>query len=131
MKARTIFFASAACLAAVLSCAKEDIPVLEKTGTEQGIIPDEQTEPSEDTVVFTAYTKVVTRTDFSDNGDDTYTILWKSGDQINVNGYALSLQTADQPDGYGPGYTRGNFSGPWAPTGNSSSPKYKVVDDRG
>ena len=118
MKARTILFASAACMAAAMSCAKEEpaIPV-----------PAEPVQVSEDAVVFSASTNAITRTDFSDNGDDTYTILWKSGDQINVNGYALSLQTADQPDGYGPGYTRGNFSGPWAPTGNSSSPKYKVV----
>ena len=105
-------------MAAAMSCAKEEpaIPV-----------PAEPVQVSEDAVVFSASTNAITRTDFSDNGDDTYTILWKSGDQINVNGYALSLQTADQPDGYGPGYTRGNFSGPWAPTGNSSSPKYKVV----
>ena len=118
MKARTILFASAACLAAAMSCAKEEpaIPV-----------PAEPVQVSEDAVVFSASTNAITRTNFSDNGDDTYTILWKAGDQINVNGYALSLQTADQPDGYGPGYTRGNFSGPWAPTGNSSSPKYKVV----
>lgn len=113
---KKIIFRTLAVLAAfgLLSC--------EKTGTQPS-----GSEPA-DEVVFSASTEgAATRTEFSDNGDETYTILWTSGDAINVNGYNLSLQTADQPDGYGPGYTRGNFSGPINPSGNSTSPKYKAL----
>lgn len=119
MKARVFLFAAAALFAAAVSCQKEE--------TSPEVILDETPDSSEQTVVFSASTKLVSRTDFSDNGNDTYTILWKAGDQINVNGYNLSLQTAEQPDGYGPGYTRGNFSGPFAIPGGNTSPKYKAV----
>ena len=119
MKARVFLFTAAAILAVAGSCRKEEaVPDVLQAGT-----PD----ASLQNVVFSASTKAVTRTDFSDNGDDTYTILWKSGDAINVNGYNLSLQTTDQPDGYGPGCTRGNFSGPISPGGGSNSPKFKAV----
>ena len=124
MKARFFLFSVAAFIAAAGSCTKEEVAV-DVVAPEEGseVIVDTPA----DTVVFSASTKVITRTDFSDNGDNTYTILWKAGDAINVNGISLSLQTTDQPDGYGPGQTRGNFSGPWAPSGNGSSPIYKVV----
>lgn len=128
MKARFFLFSVAAFIAAAVSCTKEEAVVVIDTPEESPeVVVDDPVEPSADSVVFSASTKVVTRTDFSDNGDNTYTILWKAGDAINVNGISLSLQTSDQPDGYGPGQTRGNFSGPWAPSGNGSSPIYKVV----
>lgn len=119
MKARFFLFSVAAFITAAVSCKKEEIA------------PDEiqikTPDASLQTEVFSATTRAITRTDFSDNGDDTYTILWKAGDVINVNGYNLTLQTADQPDGYGPGYTRGNFSGPFSPGGGNNSPKFKAV----
>ena len=119
MRAKVFLFAAAAILTAAVSCKKEEIA------------PDEiqikTPDASLQTEVFSATTRAITRTDFSDNGDDTYTILWKAGDVINVNGYNHTLQTADQPDGYGPGYTRGNFSGPFSPGGGNNSPKFKAV----
>ena len=84
--------------------------------------------PAEGTVIFTATTESPsTKAELSDNGDDTFNVVWTVGDAINVNGINLTLQTEDQPAGYGPGYTRGNFSGSWAPTPSGTSPKYKVV----
>ena len=78
-------------------------------------------------VVFSAVTEgPSTKTELSDNGDDTYTVIWSSGDAINVNGYNLNLLTSDQPDGYGPGHTRGNFAGPINPSPNGKSPAYKA-----
>lgn len=102
--------------AALLSCEKTD-PT--NTGNTSGTIPTDNT-------IFSAVTESTTRTILSDNGDETYTVLWSAGDTINVNGYNLSLQTADQPSGYGPGYTRGNFAGPINPTAGGTSPKYKA-----
>ena len=119
MRARVFLFAAVAILTAAVSCKKEEISPDE--------IQIETPDASLQTEVFSASTKAVTRTDFSDNGDDTYTILWKASDAINVNGYNLTLQTADQPDGYGPGYTRGNFSGPFNPGGGNNSPKFRAV----
>ena len=80
---KKIIFRTLAVLAAfgLLSC--------EKTGTRPS-----GSEPA-DEVVFSASTEgTATRTELSDNGDDTYTVLWTAGDAINVNGYNLSLQTA-------------------------------------
>ena len=114
MKKYLIGTALAVACASLLSCDKNDT---KPSGTE----------PTEE-VVFSAVTEgSATRTELSDNGDDTYTVLWTAGDAINLNGYDLSLQTAAQPAGYGPGYTQGNFSGPWAPTAHGTSPKYKVL----
>lgn len=114
MKKYFIGTALAVACASLLSC--------EKTNTEPS-----GSEPT-DVVLFSAVTEgSATRTELSDNGDDTYTVLWTAGDAINVNGINLNLQTTDQPDGYGPGYTRGNFSGPWGPSANGTSPKYKVL----
>ena len=59
-------------------------------------------------------------------GGELYSVVWQSSDQINVNGRTLSLETEDQPAGYGPGYTRGQFSGP-APVANATSPCYKAI----
>lgn len=84
--------------------------------------------PAEEPLVFSAVTEgPTTKTEMSDNGDDTYTVIWKNGDAINVNGYNLNLQTSEQPDGYGPGYTRGNFAGPINPAAGGTSPKYKAL----
>ena len=116
MKTRFILCAAAVCLFAIVSCQKED-----------PIKPEDEVPPQE-TVVFSASTAgAMTKTVLSDNGDDTYTLLWASGDAINVNGYSLSIQTEGQADGYGPGYTQANFSGPFAPPANGSSPKYKAL----
>lgn len=118
MKTRFIFCAAAACLT-VLSCRKSE-PAGEPETVE---IPGNQ-----DIAVFSASTgEPMTRTSFADNGDDTYTVLWSAGDAINVNGYNLSIQTAGQPDGYGPGCTRANFSGPFTPPAGNLSPRYKAV----
>ena len=122
MKKYILLFA--ACLLA-FSCQLElavDNPQLEISEE------PEESAPSEEIVVFSATTDgSVTKTELSSNGDGTYTVLWKAGDAINVNGYNLSLQTLEQPDGYGPGYTRGNFAGPINPAAGGSSPKYKAL----
>ena len=127
MKARFLLFAASACIAAAVSCAKEEAAVEivtpEKTPE---IIVDEPADTQADSVIFSASTKVITRTELSDNGDDTYTVLWKTGDQINVNGTVLTLQTEDQPAGYGPGETMGQFAGS-KPSPAGSSPLYKAV----
>ncbi len=65
------------------------------------------------------------RTSFVEDGDE-YSIRWSSGDQINVNGTVMTLQTADNPDGYGPGETKGIFTGK-TPSMNGSSPYYKAI----
>ena len=122
MKKYILLFA--ACLLA-FSCQLElavDNPQLEISEE------PEDPAPSEEIVVFSASTDgSVTKTELSSNGDGTYTVLWKAGDAINVNGYNLSLQTLEQPDGYGHGYTRGNCAGPINPAAGGSSPKYKAL----
>lgn len=80
----------------------------------------------EETVVFSAVTEGSgTKTTLSQDGD-VYHVLWAAGDAINVNGVNLTLQTEDQPDGYGPGNTKGNFTGS-KPAANASDPKYKAI----
>ncbi len=113
---------------AVVSCTKEEVgsSLLEDPVQEPEVTVQDPDEPSGEIVVFSAFTKAVTRTELSDNGDDTYTVLWKTGDQINVNGSVLTLQTEDQPAGYGPGETKGQFSGP-NPSPAGSSPLYKAI----
>lgn len=76
--------------------------------------------------MFSASTVEATKTELSDNGDDTYTLVWKSGDAISVNSYTLGIQTTNQPDGYGLGYTKANFAGPYNPPAGSSTPQYKA-----
>lgn len=135
MKARFFLFAAAVCLAGAIACTKEEVLVPGESGQEPEAAvvtpegpsdPSNPSEPSGEDIVFSASTKAVTRTELSDNGDDTYTVLWKTGDQINVNGAVLTLQTEDQPAGYGPGETRGQFSGA-NPSPAGSSPLYKAV----
>lgn len=115
--------AAMAAAAAFLSCQKE-------SDLQKGEAPDtvpETTVPSTVPVLFSAGTEgTVTRTDLSSNGDGTYSVLWKAGDKINVNGRELELATSDQPEGYGPGQSKGQFTGV-SPTPASSGPKYKAI----
>jgi len=77
-------------------------------------------------VVFTATTDApVSKTELSDNGDDTYTVLWSSSDQIYINSRTLSIVTEDLPVGYGPGETKAQFTGTEPPP-LGSSPLYKA-----
>ncbi len=113
MKKYFIGTALAVACASLLSC--------EKTNTEPS-----GSEPT-DVVLFSAVTEgSATRTELSDNGDDTYTVLWTVGDVININGSTLTLQTEAQPAGYGPGETKGQFAGA-NPAAAGSSPFYKAV----
>lgn len=43
--------------------------------------------------------------------EGAYNIVWSSGDQIRVNGYLLTINETDQPEGYGSGQPRANFTG--------------------
>lgn len=125
MKTRSILFAAAIAMGAVISCQKE-AQIADETPIQEPV--QDETPADDDIVVFSAITEnPLTKTELSDNGDDTYTVLWKSGDAININGYNLSLQTTDQPAGYGPGYARGNFSGTITPPESGTSPKYKAL----
>lgn len=63
----------------------------------------------EQTMVFSATTDVQTKTTLSPS-DDVYNVIWQEGDQIRINGYLFNL-SADQPEGWGPGYTRADFTG--------------------
>lgn len=75
-------------------------------------------------VTFTALTEDhSTKTALSRNGD-MWDVVWKSGDNIVVNGYRLSLEETDQAEGYGPECTKALFSG--YVLGNSTSPKYRA-----
>ena len=90
--------------------------------------PEPAAEPVEqdETVVFSATTEAPgSKTVLSQDGD-VYHVLWAAGDVINVNGVNLTLQTEDQPSGYGPGETKGNFSGS-NPAAGASSPKYRAI----
>ena len=115
---KKILFAASIVIAfaTLLSCEKTDPKTAGNTSGTTQI----------DDTVFSAVTECTTRTTLSSNGDETYTVCWTVGDAINVNGYNLTLITEDQPTGYGPGETRGNFSGPITPSAGGSSPKYKA-----
>ncbi|MBO4595717.1 MAG: leucine-rich repeat protein [Bacteroidales bacterium] len=77
------------------------------------------------TVVFAASTDSPTRTYMSQDGE-VYRVLWSAGDVINVNGTNLTLQSENQPDGYGPGCAKGLFQG-YNPSVNGTGPKYKAI----
>ncbi len=110
----------AAFLAFVPSCTKM---------MEQNTEPEQIQEPAqietEETVVFSATTEGATKTVLSEDGG-VYHVLWATGDVINVNGTNLTLQSEDQPAGYGPGEKKGNFAGS-KPLAAGSGPKYKAV----
>ncbi|MBR3562357.1 MAG: leucine-rich repeat domain-containing protein [Bacteroidales bacterium] len=110
----------AAFLAFVPSCTKM---------MEQNTDPEQIQEPAqietEETVVFSATTEGATKTVLSEDGG-VYHVLWATGDVINVNGTNLTLQSEDQPAGYGPGEKKGNFAGS-KPLAAGSGPKYKAV----
>ena len=109
-----------AILAFVPSCTKM---------MEQNTDPEQAQEPveikTEETVVFSATTEGTTKTVLSED-EGVYHVLWATGDVINVNGTNLTLQTEDQPAGYGPGEKKGNFAGS-KPLAAGSSPKYKAI----
>lgn len=120
MKNRMILCAAVIGLA-TLSCQNNRLERPDPTDQEE-FIPQ-----GTEVAVFSASTADCMKTSLSDNGDATYTVLWTAGDAINVNGYNLTLQSEGQPDGFGPGYTRGNFSGPFSPQGGNLSPKFKAL----
>ena len=75
--------------------------------------------------VFEASTETAaTKSSLSKNGE-AYDVLWSEGDKIRVNGYELAIQTTDQPEGYGPGYTKANFAGQ-EPRKESVPPYYRA-----
>ena len=117
MKKLSVLFAF---LAFVPSCTKM---------MEHNTDPEQFQEPvvieTEETVVFSATTEGATKTVLSEDGG-AYHVLWAIGDIINVNGTNLTLQTEDQPAGYGPGEKKGNFAGS-KPLAAGSSPKYKAI----
>lgn len=75
--------------------------------------------------IFEASTETATtKTSLSKNGE-AYDVLWSEGDKIRINGYELTIQTAGQPEGYGPGNTKANFAGA-EPRKESISPYYRA-----
>ncbi|MBO4843977.1 MAG: leucine-rich repeat domain-containing protein [Bacteroidales bacterium] len=126
MKKRRLLCAAAICLAALVSCQKQgpEVPV-EPTSQEENQT-EPVTPPEEELVVFSASTEAPgTRTTLS-HDDDSWHVLWAEGDQININGYTLTLQSENQPAGYGPGCPKGTFVGS-NPLPASTSPYYKAI----
>lgn len=75
--------------------------------------------------VFEASTETAaTKTSLLKNGE-AYDVLWSEGDKIRVNGTELTIQTVDQPEGFGPGNTKANFVGN-EPRKESVSPYYRA-----
>jgi len=119
MRYLNLFISALASCSIIVSCQKETP------------LPDTPPEPTvqqqeEEVVVFTATTDAhITKTELSDNGDDTYSVLWSSSDQIFINNCTLSIVTEDLPAGYGPGETKAQFTGT-EPSPLGSSPLYKA-----
>ncbi|MBO4263612.1 MAG: hypothetical protein J5871_02905, partial [Bacteroidales bacterium] len=120
MRNSCLLLAVLAGLGALPACQKMEPETADPSVIEQPELPPTEAE----TAIFAAATEGrMTKTELSDNGDDTYTLRWQEGDAIDVNGKTLSLLTTDQPAGYGPGETWGYFAGP-APTPRRESPRY-------
>ena len=109
----------AAIILAATACNKQETPVSEP-------LPQEEIEPVEEMVVFSATTEGTdSKTTLSEDGD-VFHVFWADGDVIDINGTQLALVTEGNPAGYGPGTTKADFSGK-NPVQNGSGPKYKAV----
>ncbi len=84
----------------------------------------ESPEVTQETIFEASTETAATKTSLSKNGE-AYDVLWSEGDKIRVNGYELTIQTTNQPEGYGPGYTKANFAGQ-EPRKESVSPYYRA-----
>lgn len=92
---------------------------------DSNVVSDQENPAVEQDVVFEAFTEnSTTKTSLSKNGAE-YDVLWNSGDKIKVNGTELTIQTENQPAGYGPGYTKANFAGN-QPSKDRVSPFYRA-----
>lgn len=121
---KTVFMAAIAALV-LFACQKT-----EQAAPEEPDVPGQEEQVQEpvggDIAVFTASVDgSVTKTSLEDDTEGKK-VVWTAGDQINVNGTVLTLETENQPDGYGPGCTKGNFAGN-KPSANGTGAKYKAV----
>ena len=139
MKVRS--FTALAALLAMFACQKPELEdrslietVVDENVPEEALQGNPDDGPDSGTAVFSAVTEwgggsasgaTASRTSFVADGDE-YDVVWSSGDQISVNGTVLTLQDSDNPDGYGPGYSKGMFTGK-APSMNGTSPYYKAI----
>ena len=114
---------AAVAMLAMVACTKETV----NDTPEENVIPDPPAGQVDETLaVFSASTEGSgSRTVLSQDGD-VYNVLWAEGDAININGRVLTLMTEAQPAGYGPGETKGQFTGT-APAPAGSSPLYKAI----
>jgi len=112
MKFRYLLSIAAAALC-VCACQKEDWAD-ENSGQPQ----------VEESLFSASIDQNLTKTGLQDDGTGAYDVVWTAGDQINVNEYNLTIVTEDQPSGYGPGYTKANFSGT---TYAGTNPKYRAL----
>ena len=106
---RIVYIAAIAAMA-LYACQKT-----EQAAPEEPDVPGQEEQVQEpvggDIAVFTASVDgSVTKTCLEDDTEGKK-VVWTAGDQINVNGTVLTLETENQPDGYGPGCTKGNFAG--------------------
>ncbi len=121
---RIVYIAAIAAMA-LYACQKT-----EQAAPEEPDVPGQEEQVQEpvggDIAVFTASVDgSVTKTSLEDDTEGKK-VVWTAGDQINVNGTVLTLETENQPDGYGPGCTKGNFAGN-KPSANGTGAKYKAV----
>ena len=121
---KTVFIAAVAALA-LFACQKT-----EQAAPEEPDAPAQKEQVQEpvggDIAVFTASVDgSVTKTSLEDDTEGKK-VVWTAGDKINVNGTVLTLETENQPDGYGPGCTKGSFAGN-KPSANGTGAKYKAV----
>lgn len=134
MKRYRIITASLLTLSVLAACSKaeewDEPDQSQDPAIEEPTEPVEPVDPvdpaTEETVIFEAITEgPASKTTLSPDGD-VYHVLWAAGDRINVNGTLMTLGTEDQPDGYGPGETKGLFSGN-RPSANGTGPLYKAI----
>lgn len=112
---------AAAIVIAAAACSKQVPP----ENTDQPLPPEKENEAPE-TAVFTAVTEgASSKTVLAEDGE-VFHVLWADGDRIDINGTTLTLSTESLPAGYGPGTSKGLFTGS-NPSGYSTSPVYKAV----
>ena len=126
MRKTALRFAAVAAGIIVFSCSQEILPPV--TELEDGIQEAEEiVGPSAETVVFSAVTEgTPSRTTLSDNGDETWSVLWSAGDVIKVNSVNMTIVSPDDAVGYGTGEKKAHFTGT-KPSANGSGPKYKAL----
>lgn len=108
------YLAMAAAALSLCGCQKEEEWRGENTEQPQ----------AEESVFSASICDALTKTNLQGDGAGAYDVVWAAGDQISVNEYNLTIVTDGQPSGYGPGFTKANFSGTTWP---GTNPKYRAL----